>query len=138
MTTDDDFCALVIQYDANHALMKPVHWLCFRKDKEGVWWNMDSMLEAPLRITTREVLEKVQYYCNAFNAKLFSALFVKCSVQCLAPPSPAHSRQASMQTVTSTSSPTAAKTIVKKRKRVVLCHHVPTTLLLFRMVVNGC
>ena len=79
--------------------------------------NMDSMLEAPLRMTARDVLEKVQYYCNAFNAKLFRAPFVKCRAQCLAPPSPSHSSQATMRTVMSTSSPTAAKTTVKKRKR---------------------
>ena len=75
------------------------------------------MLEAPLRMSACEVLEKVQYYCNAFNAKLFSAPFLKCRAQCLAPPRPSHSSQASMQTVTSRSSPTAAKTTVKKRKR---------------------
>ena len=27
---EDNICAIVIQYDANHALTKPAHWLCFR------------------------------------------------------------------------------------------------------------
>ena len=39
------------------------------------------MLEAPLRMSTRDVLEKVPYYCNAFNAKLLSAPFLKCRAQ---------------------------------------------------------
>ena len=67
---------VVIQYDANHALMKPAHWLRFRIDEDGAWWNMDSLLHAPVRVTTSEALEKVQCYLHTMKGHLFRAPFV--------------------------------------------------------------
>ena len=41
--------------------------MCFRRDEDGAWCNMDSLLQAPVRMTTSEALEKVRYYLNGTN-----------------------------------------------------------------------
>ena len=53
---EDNICAIVIQYDANQALTRPAHWLCFRKNAAGLWWNMDTMLQAPVSMQPSEVM----------------------------------------------------------------------------------
>ena len=61
--------ALVIQYDSQPNLPIAAHWLCFLKDDEGTWWNMDSCHE-PKAMTAVEAQEALDGY-RMWGAHLF-------------------------------------------------------------------
>ena len=69
---DGGLAALVVQYDANHQLQKPHHWLLLRFDEStGQWWDLDSLLPAPSLLKPRQAMQRVRYYADAFHAHFF-------------------------------------------------------------------
>ena len=44
--------AIVIQYGDSHG-----HWLCFRKDGDGTWWNLDSLLPRAVPMGVAEAVK---------------------------------------------------------------------------------
>ena len=60
---DGRLTSLVIQYDADPVKQESAHWMLFRKDDQGNWWNMDSRLfRGPIMMRSLVALQKIGYF----------------------------------------------------------------------------
>ena len=69
--------AIVIQF---HEAASAGHWLCFRKDDDGTWWNSDSFLDRPVPMGVDEAAKQVEDYVTNLDARLFEPCFHNPSV----------------------------------------------------------